>query len=270
MTATEATSLKANGHFSIAGKDNDQTTVSSWRESGRQFRESVSVDHVSPAKTEVACPQTKRNETQVLSRRPGGANAAVVAAILGAVFAAVYLTGAGGGYDLVPRGGGDHPVSGGSTTTPTTTTTTTTSVAFIGNSMLYFNDFPRFFEEISGGGGSVVRQDSCLHGGASIGSLLLEGNLMHPQFETTEAIIQVNDAGGHAPLHDYGACTVPQLLLGRDDRLVDPGYPVAPPPGTDAYNSNPCRTDLAYREYAIEKFGNESYIPRGGGGGGWG
>jgi len=137
--------------------------------------------------------------------------------------------------------------------------------------MLYFNDFPRFFEEISGGqGGSVVvRQDSCLHGGASIASLLLEGNLMHPQFETTEAIIPGNDdAGGHA-LHDYGACTVPQLLLGRDDRLVDPGYPVAPPSGTDAYNSNPCRTDLAYREYAIEKFGNESYIPRGGGGGGF-
>jgi len=143
----------------------------------------------------------------------------------------------------------------------TTTKKTTASVAFLGNSMFYFNDFPRFFETISVG---KVVQNSCLHGGASIGSLLLEGNLMYPQFQSTKAILMKDyDETGHV-VYDYGACTVPQLLLGQDDRLSDPGYPIPPPPPSNAtvlmnnigpregvISSNPCRADVIYREYSM-------------------
>jgi hypothetical protein len=140
---------------------------------------------------------------------------------------------------------------------PRTTTKTTTSVAFLGNSMFYFNDFPRFLETMSEG--SVI-QDSCLHGGASIGSLIVEGNAMHPQFRTENAILGTDEYGN--AIFDYGACTVPQLLLGRDDRLIDPGYPTT---GTDERNNtNPCRADVAYREYAMRE------IDENGGGGGGG
>jgi hypothetical protein len=182
-----------------------------------------------------------KNKSNHVRSRPD-VNVAV-AACLGAALATLYLTRAG---PAVPRHGQDDNSRGGGTTI---------SVAFLGNSMFYFNDFPRFFEEISGG--SVV-QDSCLHGGASIGSLLLEGNLMHPQFKTAEAVLGADDGGN--TLYDYGACTVPQLLLGRDDRLDDPGYPT---PGTDPINANPCRVDGAYRGYAIAKFDDGGYVPRG-------
>jgi hypothetical protein len=132
---------------------------------------------------------------------------------------------------------------------------TTTSVAFIGNSMFYFNDFPRFFEEISEG---TVVQNSCLHGGASIGSLLLEGNSMYPQFETSKAILGKDHQGN--TIYDYGACTVAQLLLGRDNRLGDPGYPL---PGTDLNNTNPCTEDATYMKYAMEEFHDSSITKTG-------
>lgn len=38
------------------------------------------------------------------------------------------------------------------------------SVAFIGNSMQYFNDSPRFMEALAGG--RIKHQNSCLHGDA--------------------------------------------------------------------------------------------------------
>jgi hypothetical protein len=131
-----------------------------------------------------------------------------------------------------------------------------TSVAFLGNSMFYFNDFPRFLEEISQG---TIVQNSCLHGDASISSLLVEGNAMFPQFKTRKAILGKDDEGN--TIYDYGACTVPQLLLGWDDRLGDPGYAQ---PELDLNNTNPCREDAAYLEYAIETFGayNVSSIPK--------
>jgi hypothetical protein len=128
------------------------------------------------------------------------------------------------------------------------------SVAFIGNSMLYFNDFPRFFEKITH---HHVVQNSCLHGGGSIASLLLEGNAMYPQFQTPNALLG-HDVHGN-PIYDYGACTVPQLLLGWDDRLHDPGYAQT----IDQMNnqSNPCRHDWPYFEYALETFGNKHHSP---------
>jgi hypothetical protein len=128
-----------------------------------------------------------------------------------------------------------------------------TSVAFLGNSMFYFNDFPRFFEEISHG---TIVQNSCLHGGASISSLLIEGNAMYPLFKTRKAILGKDDKGNM--IYDYGACTVQQLLLGWDDRLGDPGN--AQPEKQDLNMTNPCDEDAAYLEYAIETFGGS--IPK--------
>jgi hypothetical protein len=125
-------------------------------------------------------------------------------------------------------------------------TTNHISVAFMGNSMFYFNDFPRFFEEISG---YQVTQDSCLHGGASISSLLVEGNGMYPQFETNTSVV-VGTTYHNQTIHDYGACTVPQLLLGWDGRLQDPGY-AQPNDKNDTSIQNPCRQDSNYLDYAI-------------------
>jgi hypothetical protein len=122
-----------------------------------------------------------------------------------------------------------------------------TSVAFVGNSVFYFNDFPRFFEEMCHG---TIVQNSCLHGSASISSLLLEGNSMCPQFATPNAVLGHDKEGN--TIYDYGACTAPQLILGRDDRIYDLGY--AQPEEIDPNNTNPCVEDRAYLEYAITAF----------------
>ena len=45
-------------------------------------------------------------------------------------------------------------------------------VAMIGNSMMYYNDFPRFMEELSDG---HVTQNSCLHGNANFRTILQMG-----------------------------------------------------------------------------------------------
>lgn len=125
-------------------------------------------------------------------------------------------------------------------------------VAFIGNSMFYFNDFPRFFQVFASGRHNVV-QNSCLQGGGSIPSLWMEGNAMYPQFATPQAILAgtggdaTSNSTTTAVLYDFGACTVPQLLTGSDDRLDDPGY--ARSSDSNATNLNPCRIDPNYRAY---------------------
>lgn len=91
-------------------------------------------------------------------------------------------------------------------------------VAFIGNSMMYYNDLPRFMEALAGGDGSL-RQNSCLHGGASFTKILLTGNGMYgyDMWSTGAARIRANSSD--SKLYDYGACTVRQLLLGYDSDL---------------------------------------------------
>lgn len=100
------------------------------------------------------------------------------------------------------------------------------SVAFVGNSMQYYNDFPRLMEALSQG---HITQNSCLHGDATIRTLLHTGNGMYPKFMTANAV--VDDASDYMynqmdddtsiVIHDYGACTVRQLLIGEDSRLPD-------------------------------------------------
>ncbi|KAL3803910.1 hypothetical protein ACHAW5_010680 [Stephanodiscus triporus] len=218
------------------------------------------------------------NPTQ--SRSGPGKRTVVVVVV---VVAACFLVASG--YNVRDDGVARDSSSSSSPSSPSSAAAAaTTSVAFVGNSMWYFNDFPRFFEEMrdDDDDGGVV-QNSCLHGGASIGSLLLEGNAMYPQFETGAAVLFLGDDDGHGnnTIYDYGACTVRQLLLGRDDRLVDdPGYPPMTSSSSNGANNiinntNPCRSDLAYREYSIKKFNNvdndddkDDGLGGGGGGGG--
>jgi len=127
------------------------------------------------------------------------------------------------------------------------------SVAFLGNSMFYFNDFPRFFEEISGG---RVIQNSCLHGGASIGSLVLEGNAMWPQFGTIEAVLGNDDDGN--TIYDYGACTVRQLLSGDEYKPGEDDNSEGP-----SNNTNPCRVDTPYMEHANSFFKESRVVEAG-------
>jgi hypothetical protein len=69
------------------------------------------------------------------------------------------------------------------------------SIAFCGNSMLYFNDCPRLMEQMVAVGQAPVAviQDSCLRGGASLTSLYNHGNGMQKKFATPPATIQLKN-----------------------------------------------------------------------------
>uniref|UniRef100_A0A7S4K2Q6 Uncharacterized protein n=1 Tax=Odontella aurita TaxID=265563 RepID=A0A7S4K2Q6_9STRA len=85
------------------------------------------------------------------------------------------------------------------------------NVAFIGNSMQYYNDCPRFMEALSSG---HINQNSCLHGGATLSYILLTGSGTSDIFNTENALRSDGT-------YDMGACSVPQLLFGYDDNLYD-------------------------------------------------
>lgn len=88
-------------------------------------------------------------------------------------------------------------------------------VAMVGNSMMYYNDLPRVLEAMAKGN---LQQNSCLHGNADFSSHLWYGNGMWDKWTTGQARIwEIDDA----PIYDYGACSVQQLLFGKDDRLID-------------------------------------------------
>jgi hypothetical protein len=85
-------------------------------------------------------------------------------------------------------------------------------VAFVGNSMLYYNDVPRLLSQLSGG---QLVQQSCLHGDATLTSILKSGNGMYHIWETGNARVYNNVS----TIHDFGACTVRQMLFGYDPDL---------------------------------------------------
>lgn len=96
----------------------------------------------------------------------------------------------------------------------------TLRVAFVGNSILYFNDAPRIVEKMlsewwyaSREGGGVV-QDSCLRGGATLASLWNRGNGMGEKFATPQAAMRNSDGkeGGSTSFYDVGSPTVEKLL----------------------------------------------------------
>ena len=104
---------------------------------------------------------------------------------------------------------------------------TVVSVACIGNSFQFVNDLPRVLETFG-----QVQQDSCLHGSLNFKTLTKKGNGMYRKWRRNAT--------------DFGACTIPQLLLGYDYRL-EANY-------EDYYiddGKNPCFQSAEYLEYAI-------------------
>jgi hypothetical protein len=95
------------------------------------------------------------------------------------------------------------------------------SIAFLGNSILYFNDCPRLVQHMLQQRFNTVIQNSCLRGGASLPSLLKRGNGMKDKFQTTTAV----KADG---THDIGAATVKDLLSEKWDFVVLNDYTQAP------------------------------------------
>ena len=94
-------------------------------------------------------------------------------------------------------------------------------VAFLGNSIQYYNDCPRFLTNLSNG--AISFQDSCLRGGATLVSLWEKGNGMGCKFATKNAEMVVmttkkkEDQDGKqfvGPVvnYDVGSPTVPDLL----------------------------------------------------------
>ena len=83
----------------------------------------------------------------------------------------------------------------------------TIRVAFLGNSILYFNDCPRLVESMLQTRYQTVHQDSCLRGGATLPSLYHSGNGMRNKFAAPPAQ-RTSDDGSL----DIGAPSVPELL----------------------------------------------------------
>lgn len=78
----------------------------------------------------------------------------------------------------------------------------TIKVAFVGNSILYYNDCPRLVQQMLETRFATVIQNSCLRGGASLVSLWKDGNGMHK-------VYQHADGSFH---DDVGAPTVKALF----------------------------------------------------------
>lgn len=113
------------------------------------------------------------------------------------------------------------------------------SVAFVGNSMTYYNDLPRFLTAISEG---RIEQNSCLHGDGTLTSILKNGNGMYQKFNTSNAL---NSDG----VYDFGACTVRQLMFGRDEQLEEQVFNGSVIYYEDLNQTNPCIQDPSYLEY---------------------
>lgn len=97
------------------------------------------------------------------------------------------------------------------------------SVAFLGNSIIYYNDTPRFLVNL--GRGSLSHQDSCLRGGTNLFQLWQLGNGMKRHgFATEAARIETpsssNEASDAVDMYDVGAPNV-RALLDRGEKHWD-------------------------------------------------
>ena len=113
-------------------------------------------------------------------------------------------------------------------------------VAFIGNSVMFTNDLPRFMEAISA---HTIKQNSCLNPYSTISSSWFNGNGMYGKFTTADALIKRTIVTSNH-IYDYGACSTIQLLEGSDERLAQNG-------DFDHQNDNPCLQDENYLYYAL-------------------
>jgi hypothetical protein len=138
--------------------------------------------------------------------------------------------------------------------------TTTRRAAFLGNSITFVNDLPRFMENLSG---NSIQQSSCLHASVNFGTLLQKGNGMYNKWRTDNAIIDYYDLDDDeeeendekTPVYDFGACTVKQLLLGYDSSLYSDSNNNNNNNNNGNNNKNnksrlnPCYRDSNYLEY---------------------
>ena len=74
-----------------------------------------------------------------------------------------------------------------------------TRVAFLGNSILYYNDSPRFLVNLSKGGHVNIHQESCLRGGTNLQQLWEQGNGMsehgfkeQQEYPTVQSLLECN------------------------------------------------------------------------------
>lgn len=102
-----------------------------------------------------------------------------------------------------------------------------TCVAFIGNSIQYFNDTPRFLARLSRQTNSHVplvdkpydayidHQNSCFRGGVSLVGLWKQGNgMLKHGYASQAAIIGIDENGSN--MYDVGASTVQDLLTQQE------------------------------------------------------
>ena len=97
-------------------------------------------------------------------------------------------------------------------------------VAFLGNSIQYYNDSPRFLTSLSNG--AISHQDSCFRGGATLATLWEKGNGMGRMFATKNAEMIVmkeeeeeQNGKNYLVVYDVGSSTVMDLL--RCDDVED-------------------------------------------------
>lgn len=93
-------------------------------------------------------------------------------------------------------------------------------LAFLGNSILYYNDCPRLMEQMIAES-RKVEQNSCLRGGANLVSLLRDGNGMRSKFATPPA--RRSDGS-----YEIGAATVQELLESAPDIVIVNDHTQAP------------------------------------------
>jgi len=89
------------------------------------------------------------------------------------------------------------------------------SVAFLGNSILYFNDTPRFLVNLSNTDSDVIKiehQNSCLRGGTTLTELYILGNgMIRHGFATENALMENGE-------YDVGSPTVQELLQSKEKK----------------------------------------------------
>lgn len=89
------------------------------------------------------------------------------------------------------------------------------NVAFLGNSILYFNDTPRFLVNLSNNDSDVIKiqhQNSCLRGGTTLTELYQLGNGMKRHGFATENALMENGE------YDVGSPTVQELLQSKEKK----------------------------------------------------
>lgn len=122
-------------------------------------------------------------------------------------------------------------------------------IAFMGNSILYFNDCPRLLEQMIEVGHGPVKQDSCLRPSASLVSLWTDGNGMQDRFQSPAALLP------DGVTFDIGSPSVSSLLSSDWDFVVMNDHTQSPV-RTNAKEA----TKKALADHYVCRFGSSQVI----------